>query len=191
MAVMAVTGDIGAGKSTVSKLLSEKFNSEVFDADKIAKNLWELETVKNQAVSRWGKSIIDSEGNIIKSKISEFIFTNKDEWEFCNNLIHPKVMAELEKLSLKFNNVILEVPLLFEAKFHITKRLKIIYVTADFNIRAERCKLQRGWTIEELKRREKFLLPSDIKISMSDYVIYNDKSIYETGEKLNEFLCRN
>ncbi|MBQ3645296.1 MAG: dephospho-CoA kinase [Synergistaceae bacterium] len=100
MAVMAVTGDIGAGKSTVSKLLSEKFNSEVFDADKIAKNLWELETVKNQAVSRWGKSIIDSEGNIIKSKISEFIFTNKDEWEFCNNLIHPKVMAELEKLSL-------------------------------------------------------------------------------------------
>ena len=191
MAVMAVTGDIGAGKSTVSKLLSEKFNSEVFDADKIAKNLWELETVKNQAVSRWGKSIIDSEGNIIKSKISEFIFTNKDEWEFCNNLIHPKVMAELEKLSLKFNNVILEVPLLFEAKFHIIKRLKIIYVTADFNIRAERCKLQRGWTIEELKRREKFLLPSDIKISMSDYVIYNNKSIYETGEKLNEFLCRN
>ncbi|MBQ3645297.1 MAG: hypothetical protein II960_01710, partial [Synergistaceae bacterium] len=76
--------------------------------------------------------------------------------------------------------------MLFEAKFHITKRLKIIYVTADFNIRAERCKLQRGWTIEELKRREKFLLPSDIKISMSDYVIYNDKSIYETGEKLNE-----
>ena len=187
MAVIAVTGDIGAGKSTVSRLLAQKFNCEVYDADEIVKNLWSSEEVKNSALSHWGKKILDEKGNIIKSKISELIFTNKNDWEFCNNLIHPLVMAELKSKSenSKTQNIILEIPLLFEAGKNDWID-KIVYVSADFEIRAERCRLQRGWNIEELKRREKFLLSKSEKILKSDYVIYNDKSIKETGEEINE-----
>ena len=178
MAVIAVTGDVGAGKSTVSKLLAEKLNlnSEVFDADKIVKSLWERENVKFSAVSHWGNNILDNEGNVIKSKISEYIFSDKSEWEFCNNLIHPLVMAELKLIAENHNNVILEIPLLFEAG-RSEWIDKVIYVSAEFNIRAKRCRLQRGWSIEELKRREKFLLPTELKISMSDYVIFNNDSL--------------
>ena len=176
MAVMVVTGDIGAGKSTVSKLLAEKLNYKYFNADEIAKNLWTDDNIKNLAASHWGGEIFDFEGNIIKSKISDYIFSSKEDWNFCNSILHPSVMKILsEKIN---DDVVIEIPLIFEAgkKNWIDK---IIYVAAPFNIRAERCKIQRGWNVEELLRREKFLLPRDEKILMSDYVINNDGNINE------------
>ena len=61
---------------------------------------------------------------------------------------------------------------------------KIIYITADFEIRARRCQEQRGWSIDELKRREKFLLPSDLKISLSDLAIKNNSGLENLKEQL-------
>ncbi len=176
MAVIAVTGDIGAGKSTLSKLLAKKLNCERFDADETAKALWENYDVKKLAASHWGGEIFDTQGNIIKAKISDYIFSSKEDWNFCNSILHPSVMKILsEKIH---DNVVVEIPLIFEAgKTNWID--KIIYVAAPFNIRAERCKIQRGWSVEELLRREKYLLPRDEKISMSDYVINNDGNINE------------
>ena len=94
-------------------------------------------------------------------------------------------MAELKTKSEILKNVILEIPLLFEAGKDDWIDT-VVYVSADFNVRAERCRSQRGWSIEELKRREKFLMSKCEKLLKSDYVIYNDKSINEIGEKLNE-----
>ena len=190
--VIAVTGDIGAGKSTVSKLLAQKLSCEYLNADVIAKNLWHRDDVKAQAVNHFGDDILDSEGRIIIPGIAELIFTNEDNNAFCNALIHPLVMDELEDLSVQYGDAVIEIPLLFEAgrrKFID----RVIYVEAQLALRLHRCEIQRGWNIGELLRREKFLLPREHRIAMSDYVIHNDKSISELerhinklGEKLNE-----
>ncbi|MBR0095462.1 MAG: dephospho-CoA kinase, partial [Synergistaceae bacterium] len=85
MAVVAITGDIGAGKSTVAKLLAEKFRCPLLDADAITAELWRNdENIKALAVLRWGAGILDTSGNIIKSEISRRIFFDPDEYKFCN-----------------------------------------------------------------------------------------------------------
>lgn len=196
MAVTAITGDIGAGKSTVSKILAEKFSCPLLNADLIAAELWHDEKVKNIFISRWamsadrqGEKILDTSGDIIKSEISRRIFFDPDEYKFCNSILHPLIIKELgvrcEELGVKSKNIILEIPLIFEAGVPDFVE-KIIYVAADFDIRAERCFVQRGWSVEELKRRESFLMPREKKISLSDYVIENNEGLEELKKELEE-----
>ena len=115
MAAIVVTGDIGAGKSTASKLLAEKFSCPLLDADLITASLWQNDSVKAQARSRWGEKIFDSSGNITKVEISKIIFNDEGEYKFCNALIHPLVLSELKRQAENFEKIILEVPLIFEA----------------------------------------------------------------------------
>ncbi len=184
MAVVAVTGDIGAGKSTFSKLLAHNLSCEYVNADVIAKSMWLRDDVKAQALKRWGKMILNPEGQIDFRRAAEFIFPNESEYRFCNSLIHPPVMNELEELSREHDDIVLEIPLLFEAGHHEWVDV-IVYVSADFQIRARRCEVQRGWNVDELMRREKFLMPREERITKSDYVIQNDGTISELEEEIN------
>lgn len=182
--VTAVTGDIGAGKSTAAKLLAHNLSCEYLNADVTAKSMWLREDVKARAVSRWGNDILASSGEIILPELASLIFSDESNHSFVNSLIHPPVMSELEELSRKYDDAVVEIPLLFEAGHHEWIDV-IVYVTADFETRTHRCKLQRGWGIDELMRRERFLLPCEKKIAMSDYVIHNDKKISELEEEIN------
>ena len=179
MAAVAITGDIGAGKSTAAKLLAEKFSCPLLDADKITAELWHDESVKKIFVQRWGNKILDSSGEIIKFEISRRIFSDVNEYKFCNSILHPLVMKDLkaksEEAKVKNKSLIFEIPLLFEANEIRPAWIdKIIYIAAGFEVRAKRCFEQRGWSVDELKRRESFLMPSDKKISLSDFTIYNN-----------------
>lgn len=181
--VIAVTGDIGAGKSTAAKLLSHNLLCEYVNADVIAKSMWLREDVKAEAVNRFGNVILDSDGNINLREVSSLVFSDESNHEFVNSLIHPLVMNEIEELSRKYGDSVAEIPLLFEAGHHEWVDV-IVYVSADFMTRARRCELQRKWSVEELMRRESFLLPREDKIAMSDYVIYNDKGMFELEEQI-------
>jgi len=191
MAIIAITGDIGAGKSTVSKLFAEKFSCPLLDADKITAELWHDENVKKIFAGHWDKKILDSSGEIIKSEISRRIFSDINEYNFCNSILHPLVMKELkikiEELKNKNKNLIAEIPLLFEACEKKSDWIhKIIYVAANFETRLQRCKIQRGWNIDELKRREKFLMQREKKISLSDFIIQNDGGLEALKQKISD-----
>lgn len=188
MAVIAATGDIGSGKSTGAKILARLLGCTCLDADVIAKDCWENDDVKAQAVSRWGNGILDAEGRIIRAAVAERIFSAKSEHDFCNALIHPLVMSKLQELTRNVDAVV-EIPLLPEAgrQGWISK---IFYYCAPFEIRAERCRTQRGWTVDELRRRESFLLPQSVRMSMCDYVIHNDGSLEALEEQLQSIIRR-
>lgn len=54
MLVIGLTGDIGAGKSTVSSLL-ERMGAVVVDADKIVRQIWTRPEIIEAASKRWGR----------------------------------------------------------------------------------------------------------------------------------------
>lgn len=185
MAVTAITGDIGSGKSTVAGLLAEILGCERLDADGIAKTMWLREDVKAQAVNRWGDEILGSSGEIVLSRIAEHIFSGKSESDFCNGLIHPLVMAELQEWTKNLSRAVVEIPLLPEAG-RLSWIDRAIYITAKFEARADRCKSQRGWSVEELRRRESLLLPQSVRMSVCECVVHNDSNIHELERRLEE-----
>lgn len=187
MAVTAITGDIGSGKSTAARLLAGMLGCECLDADGIAKSMWLREDVKALAVKRWGSEILDPSGKIILSRIAEHIFLSKSESDFCNTLIHPLVMAELQDRTKNLSDAVVEIPLLPEAG-RPEWIYRAVYVTADFSLRAERCKSQRGWSVDELRRRESLLLPQRERVAVCECVIHNNSNIHELTRKLEEII---
>ena len=185
MARIALTGEIGAGKSTAAKILAEKLNYELFNADLIAKDLWQNENIKNKLISHYKNFILDENNNIDLKKLAQIIFNDNDEYKFSCKLIHPVVMSELKKIS-GYNSVI-EIPLIFEAGFYDWINY-ILYVGADFESRLKRCELQRGWDKNELLRREKFLMPRDQRIKLSGYIIYNDGDLKDLEHEILKFI---
>lgn len=189
MAVIAVTGDIGAGKSSLSRIIARLIDYPVMDADRIAAEVWTRKDVKGVFAERWGSDILDAHGNIIKPRIADKIFTDTEEYKFCNAVIHPIVMNEIQRLT-EIIDAVAEIPLLPE-----TGRPKwidhAVYVTADFPVRAERCRKSRGWSDDELKRREKFLLPQSERLKVCDYVIRSEGSLSELKAQVVKFLQEN
>ena len=166
--VTAVTGDIGSGKSTVSRLLGR-----CLDADVMAKELWNAPEVKAEAVCRWGREILGPDGGVILAKVAEVVFSSKREHDFCSSLLHPRVMEELRRRAGDYD--VLEIPLLPEVG-RPEWIGRVIYVAAEFEVRAERCRV-RGWDREELLRRESFLLPREERMAVCDVVVRNDGDI--------------
>ena len=184
MALIAITGDIGAGKSTVAVLYAKKFSCPILNADEITGLLWQLDSIKGIFVDRWNNKILDDSGNIIKSEISKRIFSDFNEYKFCVSVFHPLVMAEIqakhEELSSAYEYIVAEIPLLFEACETPPDWINhIVYVTADFETRLSRVQAQRGWNIDELKRRESFLLPNLDKMKLSNEIIKNNGSFQD------------
>lgn len=187
MAVTAITGEIGSGKSTAAKLLAKLMACECFDADRVAKECWTFPHVKAEAVKRWGNDILDEAGSVIMPKVAQYVFASKSDNEFCNKLIHPLVMHALHELTLSRSNTVLEIPLLPEAG-RPEWIDRAVYVEAEFQERAERCRIQRGWSVEELGRRESLLLPKSERINVCDCVINNNGDIKTLTTRLEEFI---
>lgn len=191
MVVIAITGDVGAGKSTVANFLAQKLDCNNFNSDKIAKSIWNLESIKNTAVSRWGSSIIDDCGNIITHKIAQIIFSNKSENIWCNNLIHPLVFDELHQIviqeaKLEKNFVILEIPILSNRFNWIDY---VIFVTAPLELRIKRRQIQSGWSRQDFLQRENFFADSSKRISFSNFLIENNFDISDLNDSLDKIVA--
>ena len=177
MAILAVTGEIGAGKSTVTDIFAKLTGYEKFSADDLAKDLWNSESAKNFLVQRYGEKILNHENNVDLKNLAQIIFNDINEYKITCKIIHPLVYDALKNLisNLRNSNAIVEVPLLFEAGRPEWVNY-VIFVSSDIKIRLARVKL-RGWDENELSRREKFFLDTKFRITMSDFVLENNSSL--------------
>tara|TARA_B100000683_G_scaffold216771_1_gene212509 strand:- start:272 stop:889 length:618 start_codon:yes stop_codon:yes gene_type:complete len=120
MIKVAITGNIGSGKSTITKVIRE-LGFKVFDSDKEVKKALMKKDLINQ-ISKEFKSKIPGlikRNAIDKAKLGEFVFSNPDELKKLENIVHPKVWESKEKFFEKNCNesvVFLDIPLLFEKK---------------------------------------------------------------------------
>tara|TARA_B100000242_G_scaffold87817_1_gene58913 strand:+ start:406 stop:1017 length:612 start_codon:yes stop_codon:yes gene_type:complete len=120
MITIAITGNIGSGKSTITKIIRE-LGFKVFDSDIEVKKALTNKDLINQ-ISKEFKSKIPGlikRNTINKDKLGEFVFSNPEELKKLEQLVHPKVWESKEKFFKKnFNEqaVFLDIPLLFEKK---------------------------------------------------------------------------
>ena len=113
---IAVTGGIGSGKSTVAELLRSK-GLPVFSCDEIYHKLIKQKDYLAAIEARFPNTTKD--GKLLKEKLSQIVFTDKDALEALNSITHPLIIKELEKEmeEVQAPFVFAEVPLLFEGKF--------------------------------------------------------------------------
>ena len=99
--IVGLTGQSGAGKSTVSAYLA-KNGMCVINADEIVKNLYTPDSVCLKAVSGvFGQDIILSDGNIDRPLLAKRAFSSKENTHLLNSIVHPFVTYEFMQMAKK------------------------------------------------------------------------------------------
>jgi dephospho-CoA kinase len=193
--IIGVLGGIGSGKSTVARLMADRFGGMRIDADADAKAALDEPDVRDQLIAWWGASVLNEQGRIDRQAVASIVFDDEAERKRLESMVHPKVAEKREaKLaeaagdpSVRF--VVLDVPLL--AEVGLSERCDaLVFVEADWPTRLERVRQSRGWDEAELARREKNQMPLDRKRDLAHYVVRNDASEAECLAQVREVVSR-
>lgn len=191
MKKIAITGNIASGKSEAEKIITS-LGFKVFDTDKINHDILENDiNTKNELINIFkGFEILDEKNNISRTKIGNIVFNDGNLKKKLENLLHKKIFDKLDEIYEKNKNeklIFISIPLLFEIQAQ-EKFDKIIFISADENIRFERLIKRNNYTEEYAKKRIQSQLPESEKIKMSDFVIENNSDTAELKAKTIDII---
>lgn len=181
--VIGLTGGIGTGKTTVSKMFSE-LGVPVYIADVEARRISEQPEIQKRIVDTFGEGVTSPDGQVDRKKLAALVFFNEENLRKLNAIIHPLVKQDfqqwLSQQSAPF--VIREAAILFESGTN-TDCDKVIIVTAPRELRIFRIMERDHISREEILARMANQWPDSQKIAMSDYVIENS-DLEETRKQI-------
>ena len=158
MLFIGITGGVGAGKSTVLRLLKENFNCKVLLADEVAAELMKAGKACFDAVVSldWPESIVGADGEIDRGLMARLMFSDDKLLTKVNAIVHPAVEQEVlnqvedERAKHKIEYFFFEAALLIECGYG-----KLVdemwYIYADENVRTKRLMESRGYGVERIK----------------------------------------
>jgi dephospho-CoA kinase len=174
MLVVALTGGIGAGKSTVAQNFAE-LGALVVDADQLARIAIERGSDGfAEVLLRFGDDIILN-GDIDRKKLAEIVFSDEAARKDLEKIIHPRVQATFAEVveDLEHDDILIyEIPLLAETDA-AEKFDYIITVEADIELRTARL-LKRGLYISQIEKRMAAQASQESREAIADSVIRND-----------------
>lgn len=205
--VIGLIGSIGAGKSTVAQMLAEA-GCVVSDSDALAREAFHDPAVRDQIIKWWGASLLDSpslldsQGNIDRSRIAEIVFPALDtsaaqrlaadqERKRLEGLVHPWIHARRRALfaqaAATAKAFVIDAPLLLESNIQ-GECDALLMVDAPLSLRLERVRTSRGWVSDELIRRENSQMPLDLKRKVAHHIVNNDGSIDSLRAQVAQIL---
>lgn len=192
MLKVGLTGGIGSGKSTVSKFLIEK-GYKVIDADTISREVLKLYPEINEAISlAFGDDFFDKNGELIRRKLGEAIFSDKEKKKNLESIILPFIklqifdrMDKLEKNGEKL--CFLDAPTLIETGLNKVMD-KNILVWASKESQINRVIKRDNLTNEEVISRINSQIDLNEKKKIVDFIIDNNNSLEETQNQVEALI---
>lgn len=174
MLKVGLTGGIGSGKTTVSKIL-ESLGYTVFNSDLEAKIISDTHPeVRKELSALCGEEIYNEEG-LNRPLLAQQIFSNEELRQKVNEIIHPRVRlafdqrCETETKNLIFNEAAILIETGAYKQFDF-----LILVTAPQEIRAQRVSERDGVSIANVKKRMNIQWDDEKKKKYADFIIVND-----------------
>ncbi len=178
MKKIAICGNIASGKSVVQTFFKGQ-GFKVLDTDDVSH---ELLTVKNLPLYNAFKDYdVFEDGEFSRYKVGQLIFSDDEARLKIASIMHPQIAEEIKKFFDENKNeeiVFVGVPLLFEAGMQWLFD-KIIFISADDDIRLARLLERNHYTVEHARARINSQMPQEDKIEQSDYVINNNGTVAE------------
>ena len=175
---VGLTGGIGAGKSTVADLFSQK-GAVVIRSDELARQVIEPQTPGfQQVVARFGNELVNSEGYIDRAKLAQIVFQDDAALKDLENIVHPLVRSKTNQIIDQHTSetiIVNEIPLLLEKKMESLFDFLVIVISSEKN-RLERLS-QRGLTAEQASARMSKQVSDDERKAAADFLIVNDGNL--------------
>lgn len=152
MYVVAITGGIGSGKTTIANQFAE-LGIDVVDADVIAREVVELGTPALAAIAdHFGPDVMTPDGQLDRRRLREQVFSDPSAKTWLNALLHPLIRSEMQRQCAAASSpyCLLVVPLLVENKLTGLAN-RVLVVDVDEATQIERTCRRDGVTTEQAK----------------------------------------
>ena len=190
MLIIGITGNIGSGKTTVSKML-EAEGAYIINADQIAREVLAKDGAGyTETIEFFGESILQNSGEINRKHLAGIVFNDSNKLAKLNELTHKYVLAKIDELIVQaceanlHKLICLDVPLLFESgldKICDTTWL----IDAPHETKLERVMARDKTDRDSAKSRlDNQTLSTELR-KKSDTVIENDKGLEELKKQVN------
>ncbi|WIV10519.1 dephospho-CoA kinase [Proteiniborus sp. MB09-C3] len=185
--IIGLTGGIGTGKSTVSKIIRDR-GFPIIDADVIAREVVEIgEVAYLKIIETFGEQILNNDKSIDRKKLGNIVFCNPDSRLALNRIVHPQINKKIkdEILNYSKNNdiIFLDIPLLIEELENFNEAGiqfdEIWLVYSDIETQLKRIIERDNTDYESAIRRVEAQLPIDEKLRYANVIINNTGSIEE------------
>ena len=194
MFVIGLTGGIGSGKTEASKIL-EAFGAKTINADIFGHYIYKKNTKAwKKIVEEFGQTILDKDGNIVRSKLAKRVFSSKNELEKLNHICHPEiknlVIKELNQFRLdEVDIVVIEAAILIEANWKDIVD-EVWSIESKTSIIFNRVKKRDNINHQAIQSRIDSQMDNDTRLKHSDEVIANNGTIQELTNNLAEIWER-
>jgi dephospho-CoA kinase len=192
MLTIGLTGGIGSGKSTVSRILGE-LGAPIIDADKVGHSIYAPDgPAYTEVIGAFGRGILAADGTIERSKLGPIVFSDPGALKRLNSIVHPKMFARMREMIQELraggeqNPVVVEAAILIEANWQPLFD-EIWLVAASKERVVERIERDRGLKPEQIEARISAQLPDDERRKYSTLVITNDGTIEELRGQVTLF----
>ncbi|MCT9819947.1 dephospho-CoA kinase [Microbacterium sp. W1N] len=188
MPLIALTGGIASGKSTVARSLAAR-GAVIVDADQIVRDVQQPGTPVLAAIAAtFGDGILQPDGSLDRAALGAIVFADADARARLNGIVHPAVRAESQR---RFDDagadpaavVVYDVPLLVEARVDDPWDLIVVaYAPAD--VRRERLVRLRGLTAADADARIAAQVSDDQRLAIADVVIDTAGTLDDTERQV-------
>jgi len=184
---VGLTGGIGAGKSTVARMLAER-GAVVIDADLIARELVEPgQPALAELVEAFGPQVLRSDGSLNRGLLAHLAFGSPEATQRLNAIMHPRIARESARRIEAVHGVevvVYDMPLLVETgQQDAVDVVVVVDVPEDEQMR--RAVTFRGLGEEDVRRRMQAQAGRSERTGVADYVIDNSGTLEQTREQVD------
>ena len=181
MKTIGITGSSGSGKTTLSKILNERDDVKVIDADKVVRELSVPGTEYLSSIKEtFGQEVFLEDGNLNRKKLAQKIYNDNSSREKLNTLTFHYVVNEIIERIKNINDenikfAIIDAPLLFESNLDKCCDF-VIALVADFELKVRRICKRDNIDEETAKSRLNIQNEDSYYTEKSDFVIQNSEN---------------
>lgn len=185
---IAVTGSLGTGKSTVSKILAATLETELIDTDQLCRAQMLPGAEGFEEFSRtFGKKFIQSDNTIDRPALRQAVFEDEEIRTQLEKILHPLAQEEVSsycrECRSRGKSLIVEVPLLYEVGWQDEFDVSVVVYVPE-KICIERVRARNGLAVEAIKQILRSQMPIDIKRHCADFIIDNSGTFVSTVQQV-------
>ncbi len=189
--VVVLTGGIASGKTAVSDLFAEK-GVPVIDTDRIAHEIVEPgQPALKRIAEAFGPAFVGADGRLDRKKMRTAIFSNPQQKNRLESILHPAIAAEVDQLVAQVNEpwCILVVPLLAETS--LFKRIdRVLVVDVDESVQIERVMARDKISRQQAQSILDAQTTRHQRLSLADDILDNSGTLEELEAKVEELYAK-
>lgn len=185
---IAVTGGLGSGKSTVSKILARTIGADHLDTDLLCRQ--QLQPGRpgfKKLCEVFGDRYLHADGSLDRPRLRQAVFTDSLIKKELERILHPlvrqEVAAQYAENCRAGENLVVEVPLLFESGWQDDFAVwVVVYVAEESCLR--RVAARDGLSSEEIRRVIAAQMPMSQKLAAAHFVVDNNGTMVSTVQQI-------